>query len=88
MIEHDLNTAREYSLSGLPLTLASLFRESRASAPTLSALLSIDRCFVRCDGANKSTYQRSQFIKGWNVHYERNIPADFLLTDIEFDMQK
>ena len=27
MIEHDLNTAREYSLSGLPLTLASLFRE-------------------------------------------------------------
>ena len=70
---------------------------ARLNATEINQTLSAQRCqrfflsiggFVPCDGANKSTYQRSQFIKGWNVHYERDIPADFLLTDIEFDMQK
>jgi tripartite-type tricarboxylate transporter receptor subunit TctC len=44
--------------------------------------------FVLCEGSHKLGNQRPQFIQRWNVHEQGDIPANFLLTDLEFNVQK
>ena len=56
-------------------------RSAAAQTPAFGAL-------VLRDGANESGNQRPQFFQRGNVHEQGDVAADFLLMDLELDVQE